>query len=93
VARIFAVLALVVTVNVIDAGSASAQGPELRGGYAAGERTFKGERFQSKFQRGRIEKKKPRAQVPELGVSGLAAALALLGGAAAIAHGRRRARV
>ena len=93
-ARIFTTLAFLVTVSLAAVGSASAQGPDLRGGYnAGGERAFKGERFQSKFQRGRVEKKKPRHAVPELNVSGAAAALALLGGAAAIAHGRRRARV
>ena len=91
--RILSILAFLVAVVAVDAGSAYAQGADLRNNYTRRPNTFKAERFQSKFQKARMQKRRPRARVPELGASGAAAALALLGGAAAVAHGRRRVRV
>jgi hypothetical protein len=69
-----------VAVVAIDAGSASAQGWNRRGG----DSLQPGQGSQKRVI------KRTRMKVPELGASGALAALSLVGGAAAVAHGRRR---
>lgn len=80
-ARFLSVLTFMVAVVVVDAGSASADSWNRRGS----------DSLQVGGKKSRVIKR-PKMKVPELGASGALAAFSLLGGAAAVAHGRRRKR-
>ena len=80
-ARFLSVLAFMVAVVVVDASSASASSWNRRGS----------DSLEVGGKKSRVIKR-PKMRVPELGASGALAALSLVGGAAAVAHGRRRKR-
>jgi hypothetical protein len=80
VARFLSVLTFMVAVVLVDVGSAEAQSWNRRGS----DSVLGG-------KKSRVIKR-PKMRVPELGASGALAALSLVGGAAAVAHGRRRKR-
>lgn len=80
--RFLSVLTFMVAVVVVDVGSASASSWNRRGS----------DSLQVGGQKARVIKRRPKMKVPELGASGALAALSLVGGAAAVAHGRRRKR-
>jgi hypothetical protein len=81
VARFLSVLTFMVAVVVVDVGSASAQSWNRRGS----------DSLHVGGKKARVIKR-PKMKVPELSASGALAALSLVGGAAAVAHGRRRKR-
>jgi hypothetical protein len=83
VARFLSVLTFMVAVVLVDVGSAEAQSWNRRGSDSL--------HVGGGGKKSRVIKR-PKMKVPELGASGALAALSLVGGAAAVAHGRRRKR-